>query len=208
MRINSEAGTQLATLDDSDAGEGLAIFFSQGGESVVRYRFVVFARIDGGLYRVGEFYSSVPLATPIPGALTRMIAGAVCPGAIGWSVEVTAIWTLEGDDQEPVIVSETADIVLASSKCFAQIGLTRVAERYNYDSGNGTASFVVLAGMKVTGIAAIGHAGGGNFVIGSGSVVEVPANAGANLSPETSIAPNTVISFTDCDWVVEYLESA
>lgn len=203
MRINSQLGTQHAALDDSDAGEGLAIFFSQDGPSVCRYRFVVKARIDQGTYDMGEFYSSPPLATAIPGRLSRMIAGAVCPGATGWSVEVSAVPV---DDE---IAPETADIVLASSRCCtAPVGVTRVAERYNYEAGSGTSTFTILAGMKVTGIAAIGQAGGGTVVIAGGDSITVPSGTGINLAPESNLSPNSVISFTDVDWVIEYLESA
>ena len=203
MRINSKLSTQHAALDDADAGEGLAIFFSQDGPSVCRYRFVVKARIDQGLYDMGEFYSSPPLATAIPGRLSRMLAGAVCPGATGWSVEVSAIPI---DDE---IAAESADIVLASSRCCTgPVGVTRVNERYNYESDDGTANFTVLAGMKVTGIAAIGLTGGGTVVIAGGDTITVPDGISANLEPGTSLVPNSVIAFTNVDWVIEYLESA
>lgn len=202
MRINSKLRTQYAALDDSDAGEGLAIFLSQDGPAVCRYRIVVKARIDQGTYDVGEIYTSPPLATTPPGRLSRMVAGAVCPGATAWSVEVTAI-PIDGE-----IEPETCDIVLSSSRCFAQLGVNRVAERYNYEAGSGTANFTVLAGMKVTGIAAIGQTGGGTIVIAGGDTIVVPDGISANLEPGESLSPNSVIAFTDVDWVIEYLESA
>lgn len=203
VRINSSGGhVQLAALDDSDAGEGLAIFFSQPGNSVCRYRFLVKAKVDGGDFDVGEFYSSPPGATAIPGRPSRMIAGAICPGATGWSVYVSAVPV---DDE---IAPETANVSLASSHAFAQMGVTRVAERYSYEAFAGTANFTVLAGMRITGIAAVGLTGGGTIVVAGGDTVTVPEGISANLEPGSPIAPNSVIAFTNVDWVIEYLESA
>jgi hypothetical protein len=207
VRINSLGGVQHAALDDTDAAEGLSVFFSQNGESVCRYRVVVKARIDQGLYDMGEFYISPPFSTDQPGRLSRMIAGAVCPGATGWAVEVTAV----PSNDEGTIPSETADIVLASSRCCtAPVGVTRVAERYQYvaDSNVGISSFTVRAGMRITGIAAIGLTGGGTITIAGGATITVPENISANLEPEASIAPNSIIAITNCDWVIEWVESA
>lgn len=204
MRINSKAGVQFAALDDADSGEGLAIFLSQGGDSVCRYRFLIKARIGDGTYDVGEFYSSPPLATTVPGRPSRMIAGAICPGAEAWSIEVSAV-----GDEDDEIVAETANVVLSSSRCCANPGVNRVGERYQYATGTGASSnFLVLAGMKVTGISAFGLTGGGLVIIGSGDTIIVPEGVGANLAPQASISPNTSIDFTDVDWIVEYLESA
>lgn len=203
MRINSRAGTQEVAFDDADAGEGLAVFFSQNGESTARYRFLVKAVIDTGVYDVGEFYSSPPTATDIPGRLSRMIAGAVCPGATSWRVSVSAVPDFEGQ-----IPEDTADIILASTRCFAQMGVTRVAERYNYEAGTGTTSFRVLAGMRITGVAAYGLGGGGSVTIAGGSTILVPAGVSVALEPGVSLAPNSNIAFGNCDWVIEYVESA
>jgi hypothetical protein len=206
MRINSKLGTQHAALDDTDAGEGLSIFFSQDGPSVCRYRFVVKARIDEGLYDMGEFYSSPPLSTALnPGRLSRMIAGAVCPGATGWSVEVSAV-PIAGE-----IAPETADIILASSRCCTgPVGTTRVNERYRYltDQTAVPQNVTILAGQKVTGIAAIGLTGGGTVEINSGPTVTVPEGISFNFEPGASIPPNSVIAFDNVDWVIELLESA
>lgn len=201
-RLNSKGNSQEVAFDGSDAGEGLAIFFSQPGDAVTRWRFLVKAMIGEGVYDVGEFYSSPPLATARPGRLTRMIAAAVCPGATSWVVQASAIPIAE------VITPETAEIILSSSKCYSQVGVTRVGERYAYHSGTGTQNFTVLAGMKITGIAAIGIGAGGTVVIAGGDTVTIPTGMGANLAPESSIAPNSIIAFTSVDWIIEYLESA
>lgn len=208
MRINSLAGVQVASLEQDDSGEGLSIFFSQGGDSVVRYRFRVKARIDEGIFDMGEFFSSPPGATsPIPGSLSRMIAGAVCPGANGWSVEVTPVG-IDGEQPAP----ETAEIILASSRCCtAPIGVSRVSERYAYESADNegiSTNFIVLPGMKVTGIAAYGYTGGGTVVISSGDIILVPDGISVNLEPKGVIQPNTRIELNNVNWVIEYLESA
>ena len=201
MRVNSRLVEQ-ASYDGADAGEGLAVFFSQNGNAVGRYRFLVKAKTSQGVFDIGEFYSSPPTATALPGRLSRMIAGAICPGATSWTVEVSCV-------PSPEIPSdETADIILTSSKCFAQIGVTRVGERYAYHADSGTQNFTVLAGMKVTGIAAVALGGGGSVVIAGGNTITIPAGNSINLSPESVLAPNSIIAFTNVDWVVEYLESA
>lgn len=205
MRVNSKLRCEAA-FDGSNAGEGLAIFFSQNGDATARFRFLVKAMIGEGVYQVGECYSSPPNATPVPGRQSRMIAGAVCPGATSWTVEVSAIPNTEG-----ILPAETADIVLASSKCCSDMGVNRVGERYRYHSGNNTgilSNFTVLAGMKVTGITALGAAGDGTVVIDSGDSILVPADVSINLAPGSSIRPNGLIELNNVIWVIEYLESA
>lgn len=208
MRINSRGGTQEAALDDADSGEGLAIFFSQGGESVARYRFQVRAVIDEGFaYDVGEFYSSPPTASDPPGRLSRMIAGAVCPGAIGWRVSITPI--AETGEELP---EETANVVLASSKCCTSpLGVSRVSERYAYVADEALArtdSIVITPGKTVTGIAAIGLTGGGTITINGGDAIIVPEGISANPEPMSPLPPNSVIEFDNVDYILEYLESA
>lgn len=204
MRINSSIGVQEASYDSSEAGEGLAIFFSQGPSDTGRYRFLVKARLDEGVIQVGEFYSSPPGATSPLGALSRMVAGAICPGARTWSVDVSCVGSPDKPSPE-----ENPEIILASSKCCTgPVGLSRVNERYAYSSGSGTANFTVRAGMKITGIAAIGLTGGGSIVIAGGNTITVPESIAANPEPKAPIAPNSVIAFANVDWIVEYLESA
>lgn len=215
-RVNSRL-VEVVSYDDTDAGEGLAVFFGQNGDSVARYRFLVKAKTDQGVFDVGEFFSSPPLSTSSnPGRLTRMIAGAVCPGATSWTVEVSCV--PEYQDAELVTPEDdTAEIILTSSKCCtAPIGVTRVAERYLFATGNsfgGTQDFIVLAGRKVMGIAAYGLPGGGTIAI-SGitgvitGTITVPDGVSVNLEPGASIAPNSLITLGNVDWVVEYLESA
>lgn len=208
MRVNSSSAVQHATYDDNDAGEGLSIFFSQNGDSVCRYRFLVKAKTDSGMYDVGEFYSSPPLATPLrPGRLSRCVAMAVCPGAVTWTVEVSAV-----PDSEGVIAPETADIILASSRCCTSpVGVTRVAERYRYRSHDNTgilSNLVIQPGMRVTGIAVLGASGDGTVVIAGGDIILVPSGISINLEPGANIPPNAAIEFNNVLWTVEFLESA
>jgi len=209
MLIDSKSGVQRAALDDSDAGEGLAIFFSQEGNSVCRYRILVKARIDQGYYDMGEFFISPPDIAVIgdtpPGRLSRMVGAAICPGAIGWSLDISAV-----PDSEGLIPEETAEVVLASSKCCASpVGVSRVGERYGYAAGNADASYPVPAGQTITGIAAIGAIGGGTIVIDGGYTIVVPEGISVNFEPMAPIRPNAVIVFTDLDsYAIEYLESA
>lgn len=206
MRINSRL-RESATFDGAGAGEGLAVFFSQGGEAEARYRFIVRAITSQGTFDVGEFYSSPPSATSIPGKLTRMIAGAVCPGVQSWEVEISAV----PSNDEGTIPPETAEVILTSSRCCYQAGVQRVAERYAYISGNSlsaSAVFKVRAGMRITGIAAFGLPGGGTVTIGGGSTITVPDGISIGLQPEGSIPPNANIVLSNVDYVVEYMESA
>lgn len=209
MDINSKLRSQVAALDDTDCGEGLSIFFSQNGDDTVRYRFLVKVKTDQGLYDIGEFYSSPPLATPTrPGRLSRMLAAAVCPGAVGWSVEVEAMPAV---GVEVAIPPEVAKIILNSSKCCtAPVGVHRVNERYLYSAGSVAVAtnIVVPPGRTVTGIAVIGHTGGGIVSVGGGDTITVPENVSMNLQPGAHLPPNALISLDDVDYVIEYLESA
>lgn len=201
MRINSSGGTQEAALDDSDAGEGLAVFFSQNGQSTARYRFRVKAIVDGGVYDIGEFYSSPPiLAAGTPaGRLSRMIGGAICPGATGWRVAVSC---------ENGVEDDTADIVLSSSRCYGSLGAYRVNERYQMAAGGVGGSYTVLPGQTITGIAAVA-VGAGTIEVGAGEdLISIPDGISANLAPESPILPGTVITFVNVEWVIEYKESA
>jgi hypothetical protein len=210
-RVNSRAGTQQFGLDDSDSGEGLAIFFSQGGESVARYRVRVLVCIDQGVYDMGEFYISPPVVTAAPpGSLSRMVAAAICPGATGWRVSVTP---MVGPGGSPPPEDETANIVLASSKCCSSpIGVSRVGERYGYISGTAISptvvNYSVLAGQTITGIAALGLTGGGSYSINGGTPILIPAGSSANIEPQSPIPPNSVITFDNVDFMIEFKESA
>lgn len=201
MRVNSGLGTQAVTYDDADAGEGLAIFFSQGANDTGRWRLQILARIDEGLIQVGEIYVSPPNSAKPSGNLSRVVGTAVCPGARSWTVNVQRV----GEKPNP---EETADIILASSRCYAPFGASRSNERYKYHAGSGNFNFTVLPGMTVTGIGAIGIGGGGTVVIDGGDTITVPANISANPEPKAPIIPGAIIAFTSVDWVVEYLESA
>ncbi len=90
------------------------------------------------------------------------------------------------------------------------MGVTRVAERYNYECGAsaGATAFRVLAGMRITGIAAFGLAGGGSVTLAGGSTITVPDGVSVGLEPGASIPPNSNIAFANCDWVIEFVESA
>ncbi len=183
MRINSKARTQTATFDGSKAGEGLAIFLSQGGEDVSRYRFVVYAINSQMTLRVGEFFSSPPSATTPNAGLSRMVAFAVCPGVESWSVEITC-----ADEN---VTPETADVTLLSSKCCTSpAGVHRVAERYIYFTNSVDAVLGIPPGRTLTSFSAIAGA-------------TVTGTPGANFIGLTSITFTNVAS-----WFVEFLESA
>jgi len=202
--INSKGGTQELSFDGESAGEGLAIYLSQQQADVGRWRFQVYALTDQGPLYVGEIYSSPPgaVAQP-PSALTRLIATAVVPGTRSWQVLVSCIGAPD------IPRDESADVILSSSKCYmAPAGLSRVGQRYKYSSNSGTQNFTVLPGMVVTGIAALGLGGGGQVTVNLMDTITVPASFSIALAPEAPIAPNSVIAFTNVDWIVEYLESA
>jgi hypothetical protein len=211
-KVDSKSGTQLLGLDDSDCGNGLAIFVSQEPTATVRYRLRVKAKIDQGTYDMGEFFLSPPVVTAAPtGRLSRLVAVCTCPGAVGWSLEVKAIPGPDEDDSD--IPEETADIVLSSSKCCGtQPGLVRVSERYGYIAGTAitptVTNYSVLAGQKVTGIAAIGLTGGGTLTINGGNVILVNDGVSISLDPKADIPPNGVIAFDNVIFALEFLESA
>lgn len=207
MKLQAKAGSQFATIDGGEVGEGLAIFFSQDATTSVRWRLEVSASLDDGSERlVGSFYVSPPLATNPLGALTRQVAAAVCPGAKSWSV---VCYAAGGPIAAP---EQGASIELASSKCCtAPVGLSRVSERYGYYAGvvgGVAASINLLPGQTVTRISATAT-GAGFVTIGAGQTVLVPVGTSAVLEPRAPI-PQIVaaISFTNVNYVVEYLESA
>lgn len=210
MDIFTRAGTQEVGLDDSDSGEGLAVFFSQDGESTARYRLQIKAVIDQGIYDIGECYVSPPIVSAAPpGRPSRMVAGAICPGAMGWRVSVTPV----GNANQPPPDDEIARIILASSKCCSSpIGVSRVNERYGYVAGSAVSptavNYTVLPGQKITGIGAIGLTGGGTVVINGGNPIVVPDGISANPEPMGPIPANAVIQFNNVDYVIEFLESA
>lgn len=206
MRINSKLNTQHATYDGSDAGEGLAIFFSQNAGSVSRFRFLVKAITSQQPMQVGVFYSSPPSATTPTGPLTRMIAAAVCPGAIGWAVEVTCA--------DLTVTPETADIVLVSSKCCtAPVGVTRVGERYTYlaDSSAGGAPIILVIppGRVIKSWSAIANGVGDGFVQAAGfPAVGIPNGFTTNGEPGAPFIGTESITFTNVTFFIEFLESA
>jgi hypothetical protein len=205
MRINSKLGVQHATFDGKGAGEGLAIFFSQGALDVSRYRFLVKAITDEGTFQVGSFFSSPPIATTPNGQLTRMLASAVCPGATGWAVDISCA------DLE--IAPETADVHLVSSKCCtAPVGVTRVGQRYSSLGGNslgGADTVIVPAGRTVTGVSAIAPAGAGAIDLGTGAaLISIPTGFTANAEPQAPFIGYHTMILTNVEYFIEYLESA
>lgn len=215
MKVQAKAGAVFARLDDSDAGEGLAIFFSQKASDEVRWRFDVYAKLDTGAeLLVGWFFVSPPSATDPIGPVTRQVGAAVCPGAKTWSVCVSPALGSQ------VVPNESADISLQSSKCCtAPVGVTRVGQRYGYlaDNASGVTQLVnsIFPGRTVTSIAAVGLAGGGSVQINAGPVITVPVGVGFNLEPgaviqkiDASTGASPVISMTNVVWAIEFLESA
>lgn len=205
MKIQAKAGPQFAAYDDESAGEGLAIFLSQRAQDTVRWRIEVYAILNHAELLVGVFYTSPPLATNPNGSPTRMVAGAVCPGAISWKVMVSAA---EGWQNAP---QETADLTLASSRCCtAPIGVTRVGERYAFATGAGSGSTLTLKpGQTVKSLSAIATTGAASVQIGfTGGTIIIPNGVRVEFGPMPNLAPEALITFANVDWVVEFLESA
>ncbi len=206
MKVQAKAGVSWLAYEDSDAGEGLAIFLSQASTDLVRWRIEVSAKLDTGANSlVGIIYTSPPRATsPEPGPLSRLVGIAVCPGAVSWSVSVTpAISSLYSEN-------ESADFTLTSSKCCtAPSGLVRVSERYGYiASAVSPSNWFPQPGQTITKISARGT-GAGTVQIGAGNPNIVVANGlEVILEPKAPIQAGTVITFTNCSWFIEYLESA
>lgn len=209
MQVNSKGSVQFLGLDDTDSGEGLAIFFSQDGRATCRYRVLVKAKIDQGIYDVGEFFVSPPVVTAAPaGRLSRMVASAVCPGAIGWDLEISAVKPPGGGSIE----EEVADVILASSKCCTSpVGVSRVGERYGYIGGNSpgiTSNYSVLAGQRITRLTAVGLGGGGQVSVNGGNNIPVLAGTTLVLEPKAPVPANSVIAFNNVEYSLEFLESA
>lgn len=205
MKVQAKTGTTAARLDDSDSGEGLAIFFSQAKADTVRWRFDVYAKVDTGAeLLVGFFYVSPPSVTTPTGEVTRQVGAAVCPGAKSWTVMVSPALGSQA------VSNECADINLVSSKCCtAPVGVSRVGERYSYIASDVSPSFhTVLAGQVITRISAHG-VGAGTIQIGSaGPLIRVANGADVVLEPKAPIQPGTPITFTLVTYLIEYLESA
>lgn len=199
-RLYAEGNTQEFAYDGGDAGEGLAIFLGENFDSTARYEFLVEAITDQGKLQVGRFSTSPPGATTPAGSPTRMVAGAVCPGAKGWAVSVTP--TNKQD--------QTAELILASSRCCTSpIGVSRVAERYIYISGPSAISTVynVLPGQKILSWSALATADG-SVALGTGSPIVVPAGASVSGEPMSGLLMIESFTFVNCDWFIELLESA
>lgn len=203
LRIRSKGGTQFGAFD-GDGGEGLAIFLTQKNTDVSRYRFNVIAKTSQGPLEVGVFFSSPPTCILPTGSPTRMVAGAVCPGAESWDVYVTCA------DQNPA--DETALVVLTSSKCCTSpIGVTRVSERYAYFAGKTPAlsTFNVLPGMRILSWSAVASQGvDGSVDLGASPVIIVPSGFSVSGTPGQGLFDTEAFSFTNCEWFIEYLESA
>ncbi len=204
MRIQAKDTAQTAYLDDADAGEGLSIFFSQAASDIVRWRLDVYARLDSGVeLAVGTFWVSPPPSAFPFDRLTRLVAIVVCPGAVSWSVTCAA--------QTPE-TNEDATIELFSSKCCtAPAGVKRVSERYSYYSGIAGGAPVaqpILAGQTITRIVANGT-GAGGVSSSFGPLITLAVGQTVTLEPKalTNFGA-TSISFLNCNWVIEYLESA
>jgi hypothetical protein len=205
MRIFAKNAWQVATYDGLDAGEGLAIFFSQSSGDEQRYHFIVKAITDQDTLVVGQFFTSPPSATDPAGPLTRMVAAAVCPGAKSWTVEVKSGFDPSFTDHQ----NETADLVLTSSKCYtAPVGVTRVSERYAYRAGT-SGTLTIRSGQRIVSWSAIAIGGtAGSVTIGSGNTVVIPANSSVSAEPGSGLLQQDNIVFVNCDWFVELLESA
>lgn len=203
MRVQAKDTAQVAYLTDGNSGEGLSIFISQAETDTIRWRLDVSASLDNGSeIAVGTFYLSPPSAALPNDRLTRLVAIAVCPGAVKWSVTCSAISPES---------NETINIELASSKCCtAPCGLSRVSERYDYIAGSGTTAVFLVPGQTVTRINLFGLGGGGAASINGGPNIPVAAGQTVVLEPKAPINANPApaIGITNLGFSIEYLESA
>lgn len=207
MKVQAKGAPATVYLDDGDAGEGLSIFLSQDLESVTRWHFEVYAKLDNSseLF-VGDFLTTPPDGTTPAGRPTRMVALAVCPGAVNWSV---IVYPEAGSEAaEP----EVCNVTLASSKCCtAPVGVTRVGERYSYRAGAapGPAVFTVLPGRVVTRIQALALAPGGSVQLSAGDdLITVATGTTLVLEPKAPLPAGNQITLTNVNWSIEYLDSA
>lgn len=208
MKLQAKAGAQFAALDDETAGEGLAIFFSQGLADIDRWKIEVYAKLSTGQeLLVGFFFVSPPSATTPKGPPTRQVAAAVCPGAKSWSVVVSPVVGSQAAS------TETADITLISSKCCtAPVGVTRVNERYIYRAGSaipGPVALTIEAGKTIKSWSAIAAGtGAGSIQLGTGNTIPLPNGDSVSADPNIQLPDTDTLTFTNVDYFVEMLESA
>lgn len=204
VSIYAKGSVQYATLDDASAGEGLAIFLSQDATAVTRFHFTVKAETTQGSLVVGDFFSSPPNATVPTGALSRMVASAVCPGAKSWSVEISNAARAAGPAAQ---ADEIALVTLVSSRCCAGApGVRRVNERYIYKAGTAAMS-ITAPGQTVQAWNAIG-VGAGTVSIGGGNTITVPVGLSVRGEPGHKFLNAQTFSFVNVAWFIELLESA
>lgn len=99
-------------------GDSLSIHLSEAGDSPNVWTFLVDVHLAQGKFRLGSFSTLTPLSGE---PSSRTVALAYCPGAIGWSVQVST-----PDNGENVIAGVTLD----SSTCCSGgvIGVEPVAQ--------------------------------------------------------------------------------
>lgn len=96
-------------------GDSVSIHLTQAPGSVAVWNVRVDVHIAQGKYRLGNFTTISPAAGATP---SRTIALATCPGAIGWSLQVSC-----------VTAGEIAGFTLQSSRCCTKaIGVEPVTE--------------------------------------------------------------------------------
>ncbi len=202
----STSAKNVTSIDTEEAGESLSIFLSQQNDALARLRFEVYAILSsGGDLLVGSFFTSPPQATDPQGPPTRMVAYAVCPGAIGWVVYSSLA--------EPTVNkpgSESYGVDLGSSKGYsAPCGVYRVGQRYSYYAGATTdTSYTVVPGQKILSWSATAPSADGTVVLGTGRTIQVPKGQSVQAEPGSGLLMSESFIFTNVDWFIEFLESA
>jgi hypothetical protein len=205
MKILAGSKGQWCTLDDSDAGEGLAIFFGQSSKDIQYWKLDVYATIDAGSnLLVGTIFVSPPTATSPAGPPTRQVGLAVCPGAKSWAVYASPVLATPAGQ----FTNESANIELVSSPCCtAPAGVSRVGQRYGVVAGTVAAAVIdILPGQVVTRISATGT-GAGSVQFQGEPAIPVALNYTLILEPKAQI-PAKTITFANVSYVIEFLESA
>jgi hypothetical protein len=206
MSIRLNRVVAQATIDDKDCRGGLAIHLSQPSNSLVHWKFQVFAQTDEGNLKLGIFTTSLPLQLVEPDirSPSRVVAIANCPGAKSFTLEISAV---NPEDFAPDVDSGTL-VSVCVGDCFGPPGVVRVDERYAHYSGVDGA-IVLAPGDRVVGWSAVGGPAGATVDIGTVlSPIVIPPNVTVAGSTGGNLSGPVTIIFTDTlSYLVEVARS-